>query len=492
MDLEGQFVAKHFTNEELLRMVTYLEAELEAKECYIAIIKNERVKNILHNVRYGKMPKIDDPLEALKRDSDMVEEKFDEDNIKAFYERQFNGIESLIKSQKKYHNNCKKSLTTAENRSAEIIKNLELQQKEKDNLLKYNEDIRYTLEKEKNELHSSLLSMTLQVNDLKCKLERKDRLMDSEKERTKLMILFLMEERKKIILSNHELELKCKSLETKLTSSLPIDEAIIAESEKEIKNLREEKSRLLKNLEEMKEKISVMEMIIKNQEDDLNLIRKNILAKTKNDSMLSQIGAFPNNQLKLMLKNVENANGIRIPNSNTFPSTSKESSIPVFNSKLPNPLPSSRLTFTSERRYPRTVPTLPSRPPVRGIQTIKKISSPINNVSNMAIVSTGINKLHLNDHTDSPSSQMKIQSPHSRISRVPTMSSNKRSTSLPRTTLQVHNQSLKTLHLLPKIVKNDESLSSKKTPKNNRLQNVSPCHNNNSPSRNESFHQQIL
>uniref|UniRef100_A0A0N5C9S9 CortBP2 domain-containing protein n=1 Tax=Strongyloides papillosus TaxID=174720 RepID=A0A0N5C9S9_STREA len=492
MDLEGQFVAKHFTNEELLRMVTYLEAELEAKECYIAVIKNERIKNILHNVRYGKMPKIDDPLEALKRDSDMVEEKFDEDNIKAFYERQFNGIENLVKSQKNYHNNCKKSLTNAENRSAEIIKNLELQQKEKDNLLKYNEDIRYTLEKEKNELHSSLMSMTLQVNDLKYKLERKDRLMESEKERTKAMILFLMEERKKIILSNHELELKCKSLETKLASSLPIDEAIITESKKEIKNLREEKSRLLKNLEEMKEKNSVMEMIIKNQEDDLNLIRKNILAKTKNDSMLSQMGTFPNNQLKLMLKNVENANGIRIPNSSTFPSTSKESSIPVFNSKLPNPLPSSRLTFTSERRYPRTVPTLPSRPPVRGIQTIKKISSPINNVSNMAIVSTGINKLHLNDHTDSPSSQMKIQSPHSRISRVPTMPSNKRSTSLPRTTLQVHNQSLKTLHLLPKIVKNDESLSPKKTLVNNRLQNVSPCHNNNSPSRNESFHQQIL
>lgn len=438
------------------------------------------------------MPKIDDPLEALKRDSDIVGAKFDEENVKSFYERQLNGIENLIKSQKLYQSNVKNSLIAAESRSAEIIKELELQGKEKDNVIKHNEDIRNALEKEKNDLHDNLLSMNSLVNELKCKLEKKDKYLQEEKDRTKTMILFLMEERKKVILSNYKLELKCKSLETKANASLPIDGTLVSELKKEIKILKKEKLKLIESMNEMKERNTQMEQIIKNQKEDLNLIRKNILTKTKQDTISPHMKLYSTNTLNTLLKNGEYQNGSRIQNSNTFPSTSKESSIPVFNSKPPNPLPTSRLTFTSERRYPRTVPTLPSRPPIGGNQINKKVSSPISNISNMAIVSTGIDKLHLIDHTDNSSTPLKGQSPHNRTSRVPTIPSNKRSTSLPRTSLQVHNQTLKTLQLFPKIVKNDEKLSPKKTLLNNRLQNVSPCHNNNSSSKNGTFHQQLL
>uniref|UniRef100_A0A0K0EM96 CortBP2 domain-containing protein n=1 Tax=Strongyloides stercoralis TaxID=6248 RepID=A0A0K0EM96_STRER len=491
MDLEGCFVAKHFTNEELLRMVTYLEAELQAKECYIAVIKSEKIKNILYNVRYGKMPKIDDPLEALKRDSDMVNAKFDEEKVKALYERQLNGIENLIKSQKMYQTNCKNCLSDAENRSAQIIKELELVGNEKDNVIKHNESIRCTLENEKKELHDSLLSMTSLVNELKCKLEEKDKYLQEEKDRTKTMILFLMDERKKIILSNYKLELKCKALEAKANASLPIDGTLVSELKKEIKNLKSERSKLIENVEDIKRKNAHMEHVIKNQRENLDLLKKNILTRTKQDNISPNIKLFSSNTLNTMLKNGEYQNNSRIPNSNTFPSTSKESSIPTFNSKPPNPLPTSRLTFTSERRYPRTVPTLPSRPLSGGIQTNRKIPSPNSNISNMAIINAGIDKLHLVDHLDNSSSPLKGQSSQSRISRVPTMPSNKRSTSLPRTN-QVHNQSLKTIQLFPKIIKNDGKLSPKKNLLNNQLQNVSPCHNNNSSSKNGTFHQQLL
>uniref|UniRef100_A0A0N4ZC76 CortBP2 domain-containing protein n=1 Tax=Parastrongyloides trichosuri TaxID=131310 RepID=A0A0N4ZC76_PARTI len=495
MDLKECFVAKHFSNEELLRMVTYLEAELQAKECYIAVMKNEKIKNILHNAKYGKLPKVDDPLEALKRDSKLVDTKFDEEQIRAFYEKQFQGIEDLVKSQQKYQSNCKTFLAAAESRSAQIIKDLEIQGKQKDDVIKHSEDINLKLEKEKAELKNSLLSMTSEINELKSKLERNDTSLKDEKRRTRTMILYLMEERKKIILSKYELELKCKSLEAKANASIPIDTTLVSELKREIKNLKDEKIKITGNLQELRERNTQLEMIVKNQREDLTLIRKNILAKTKHDNVIPQMGVMGCGVLNTVIKNNDYQEINRIPNSSTFPTTSKESSIPVFNSKTSNNhLPVSRLTFTSERRYPRTVPNLPSRPPVGGMNTLKKVPSPIKNVPSMTITNTGVDKLNINGHIDGTSPQMKVQSSQNRISRVPTMPSNQRSTSLPRTTLQIQNQSLKTLQLFPKIIKNEGtlSLSPKKCTLNNRMQNVSPCHNNNSPSKNGVFPQQML
>uniref|UniRef100_A0A0R3RN25 CortBP2 domain-containing protein n=1 Tax=Elaeophora elaphi TaxID=1147741 RepID=A0A0R3RN25_9BILA len=103
-----QSARKNFSTEELLRLLTYFEGEIQARDIVIAALKSERAKQLLHKAKYGQLAG-SDPIKALQRDSSFADEgnEVDESSIGHMYETQLMQLERLITVQRRCHNRSK-------------------------------------------------------------------------------------------------------------------------------------------------------------------------------------------------------------------------------------------------------------------------------------------------------------------------------------------------------------------------------------------------
>uniref|UniRef100_A0AC35U7S7 SSD domain-containing protein n=1 Tax=Rhabditophanes sp. KR3021 TaxID=114890 RepID=A0AC35U7S7_9BILA len=206
-------IAREFTNCELLKMLSYLEGELQAKDILIAIIKNDKVRDICYKSKYGKLPLESDPYEALRRDSVLAEEKMNESDVRELFDPKYRGIENLMKRQKDYVKKCNNTLNLGNQRAKFLIEELQLQLHNKNAVIQDKENINFQLDEEIVNLKSIIDKRDDDIHNLKDQLQKQTEALEIEKEKAKTIILFLMEERKKLLLVNHELQLKDKMIQ---------------------------------------------------------------------------------------------------------------------------------------------------------------------------------------------------------------------------------------------------------------------------------------
>ncbi|VDN44774.1 unnamed protein product [Gongylonema pulchrum] len=98
----------NFSREELLRLLSYFEGELQARDIVIAALKSEKAKQLVHEAKYGQLTG-SDPIKALQRDSSFADEEngVDESAIGRMYETQLIQLERLISVQRRCHNRSK-------------------------------------------------------------------------------------------------------------------------------------------------------------------------------------------------------------------------------------------------------------------------------------------------------------------------------------------------------------------------------------------------
>lgn len=93
---------------DLIRLLSYLEGELQARDVVIATLKADKAKQMLYQAKYGRLG-LNDPFAALQRDSETCgsNDDFDEASVGRLYESQLAHLERLIAVQRRAHQRAK-------------------------------------------------------------------------------------------------------------------------------------------------------------------------------------------------------------------------------------------------------------------------------------------------------------------------------------------------------------------------------------------------
>ncbi|XGW32059.1 hypothetical protein V3C99_010328 [Haemonchus contortus] len=265
-----------FTKEELLKLLSYFEGELQARDEVVARLRNERTKFLLFDAKYGKLGG-NDPMCALRRDSTVTEEELDEHQIGQLYESQLVQLEKLIAVQRRSHLRAKSLLAAAEKRHFKALRELELEKERKSRYAAQGDDVLALLEKEREKLTQQLEIQINEVAESKAETERVERKLEAERERHKSMVLFLINERKQMLVKMHELRVKSESN----PHMTPGDQTLLEELKKEVGFLREERDSLKNANKALKAENLSLKEVVKGQEADLLMLRKNLISSTK-------------------------------------------------------------------------------------------------------------------------------------------------------------------------------------------------------------------
>ncbi|XP_063585387.1 CTTNBP2 N-terminal-like protein [Penaeus indicus] len=150
---------------DLLKLLSYMEAELQSRDVVIATLKTERVKNLLQYGRVG----LSDPFLALQRDSiggSVVRGGgVNEAELRAIEETQLAQLEHLIAQQRKAHQRMRHVLREAEKRHSRVVAELEEERRKHEHDTAQGDDVTYALEKDRTRLKQDNNDRIVAVRD---------------------------------------------------------------------------------------------------------------------------------------------------------------------------------------------------------------------------------------------------------------------------------------------------------------------------------------
>uniref|UniRef100_A0A1I7YF74 CortBP2 domain-containing protein n=1 Tax=Steinernema glaseri TaxID=37863 RepID=A0A1I7YF74_9BILA len=362
--------AADFSRDHLLRLLAYLEGELQAKDIALNALKAERTTSALYQAKYGRLG-ANDPFLALQRDAVICGEELNETAISNMYESQLTQLEKLIAVQRRCQTKSKQALIAVERRHARVIRELEKEKQRSVADAAHGDDLCALLDNERTKLKQQLDYQQKECTKLKKDLALEAQKLAMEKEKHKKIVLFLINERKQILLKMHELRLKAQN-----DLSGPPEGGVIDELRKEILSLREERDHLTSQMKQLSMENTSLKEVVRTQEEDLTLIRQNILSNTRQQTdslarvdddcaIIANKGAstsgIPSHFMPKTTTAAPNTSKLRLSNSSSFPSSTRSrvsSANMAARGTLPTPgsrtQPSSLITNPNVRAHSST------------------------------------------------------------------------------------------------------------------------------------------
>ncbi|XP_032674150.1 uncharacterized protein CG10915 isoform X3 [Odontomachus brunneus] len=180
---------------DLLKLLGYLEGELQARDIVIAALKSEKMKHLLSS-RY--LSGTADPHAALARDVAIVGGVSGVEGNQI--DQKVASLEALVSKQRIAQCRMSKVLRDAEIRHRAVIKELEEEKRKHEHDTAQGDDITYGLEKERTRLKKELELEKQEKKKLELELKKVNDHLEEEKNRQKQIVLLLLAERKKIIM----------------------------------------------------------------------------------------------------------------------------------------------------------------------------------------------------------------------------------------------------------------------------------------------------
>ncbi|XP_026472419.1 uncharacterized protein CG10915 [Ctenocephalides felis] len=326
---------------DLLKLLSYLEGELQARDVVIAALKSEKVKQVLQQARYRPLA-LNDPYSALFRDSVTVcvgNSKYShtvESDHRPVVDQQMESLENLVLQQRQTQLRMAAILKDAEEKHKKIIQELEDEKRKHEHDTAQGDDITYGLEMERTRLKQELESEKQAHKKLEKDLKKQHDVFEEERGRHKQIVLLLLAERKKIIMKYIE--------ERKRSEDLA---QILSEEKLKIDSMAE-------GLEEESKKSLSMEADLEKQqhlfETEKKALQVQLLKEEKRardiELELAQVKAENESLRKALESGVNNTGNRSIPmriHQNSVPY-----SVPQLPSKLGRAMSVSGVTSTSE------------------------------------------------------------------------------------------------------------------------------------------------
>ncbi|XP_014215027.1 uncharacterized protein CG10915 [Copidosoma floridanum] len=180
---------------DLLKLLGYLEGELQARDVVIAALKSEKMKHLLNSkYRHGTT----DPHSALARDVAILGGANGSPGSQT--DQLTSALETLIARQRQMKNHMARVLKNAEVRHHMVIKELEEEKQKNENTPTQGDDTTHDHEKEKMRLKKVLETEKQEKKRLEAEAKKISDTLEEEKTRHRQIVLILLAERKKIIL----------------------------------------------------------------------------------------------------------------------------------------------------------------------------------------------------------------------------------------------------------------------------------------------------
>ncbi|RUS87332.1 hypothetical protein EGW08_004874 [Elysia chlorotica] len=191
-----------WSKNDLLRLLSYFEGELQARDITIATLKAEKAKQLLYQAKYGRFG-LGDPFVALQRDAEGKNDTgFDEAAIKSMYDNQLAQLENLIATQRKAQLKMREQLVNSEKRFHKVCSELEDEKKKHAHDTAQGDDVTYMLEKERERLKAEIDFEKSQNKKLEKDLKKTLASLEEERAnaaRHKQVAIMLIKERKNLI-----------------------------------------------------------------------------------------------------------------------------------------------------------------------------------------------------------------------------------------------------------------------------------------------------
>lgn len=260
------------TQADLLRLLSYLEGELQAREIVIAALKSESIKQHIYATR-GIIVGDHDPQAALYRDSIATSSGHQvsrassalaaqsELAIRSFARQKLDALQNVIYEQRHAHIKLIGVLKDFEEKHKSLLQQLadEKQKHERDTA--QGDDITYGLEVERTRLRVDLETERALTKRLEKEAKKTQETLDAERSRQKTIVLLLLAERKRIIMKYME--------ERKRSEDLA---QILAEEKQRVDSISE-------GLEEESKKSLRMEAELETQQQAFDVERKQYAAQ---------------------------------------------------------------------------------------------------------------------------------------------------------------------------------------------------------------------
>ncbi|XP_017049699.1 CTTNBP2 N-terminal-like protein isoform X2 [Drosophila ficusphila] len=262
---------------ELVKMLYYLEGELQARDVCIAALRNERVKQLIAQLRTKRLQP-NDPYAAIFRDKialngNLISRESStqaaqaEMEVRQIIEQQMEQQYQMVSKQRATHVRMVNILTESLENNQRMLQELEEEKRKHEHTTAQGDDITYGLEMERTKLKQELEEERAQVAKMEKDLKKLQETLEYERNRQKQIVLLLIAERKKILMKYIE--------EGKRSEDLA---QILAEEKQRSDTIAE-------GLEEESKKSLRMEEELEKQTHAMELERKTLFAKLAKEEL---------------------------------------------------------------------------------------------------------------------------------------------------------------------------------------------------------------
>ncbi|EDW48413.1 uncharacterized protein CG10915 isoform X1 [Drosophila sechellia] len=275
---------------ELVKMLYYLEGELQARDVCIAALRNERVKQLIAQLRTKRLQP-NDPYAAIFRDKialngNLISRESStqaaqaEMEVRQIIEQQMEQQYQMVSKQRATHVRMVNILTESLENNQRMLQELEEEKRKHESTTAQGDDITYGLELERNKLKQDLEEERAQVAKMEKDLKKLQETLEYERNRQKQIVLLLIAERKKILMKYIEEGKRSEDLAQILAEEKQRSDTIADGLEEESKKSLRMEEELEKQTHAMEQERKVLfaklakeELRVKELEQELNALR---------------------------------------------------------------------------------------------------------------------------------------------------------------------------------------------------------------------------